>query len=68
MVEYTYCVMLKRAPHAAAGVEVIDFIYSDLSGDLTRGTNLGEIHKTKKHKKKKQSKKRKVRCKKGLGP
>ena len=45
MVEYTYCVMLKRAPHAAAGVEVIDFIYSDLSGDLTKGTYLGEIQK-----------------------
>ena len=43
--EYTYCVMLKRAPHAAAGVEVIDFIYSDLSGDLTKGTYLGEIQK-----------------------
>ena len=37
--------MLKRAPHAAAGVEVIDFIYSDLSGDLTKGTYLGEIQK-----------------------
>ena len=45
MVEHTYCVMLKRAPHAAAGVEVIDFIYSDLSGDLTKGTYLGEIQK-----------------------
>ena len=43
--EHTYCVMLKRAPHAAAGVEVIDFIYSDLSGDLTKGTYLGEIQK-----------------------
>ena len=43
--EHTYCVMLKRAPRAAAGVEVIDFIYSDLSGDLTLGTNLGEIQK-----------------------
>ena len=67
LVEHTYCVMLKRAPRAAAGVEVIDFIYSDLSGDLTLGTNLGEIHKTTKKHKKKQSKKRKVRCKKGLG-
>ena len=37
--------MLKRAPHAAAGVEVIDFIYSDLSGDLTKGTYLGEIQR-----------------------
>ena len=45
MVEHTYCVMLKRAPHVAAGVEVIDFIYSDLSGDLTKGTYLGEIQK-----------------------
>ena len=43
--EHTYCVMLKRAPHVAAGVEVIDFIYSDLSGDLTKGTYLGEIQK-----------------------
>ena len=66
--EYTYCVMLKRAPHAAAGVEVIDFIYSDLSGDLTRGTNLGEIHKTTKKQNKNKAKKERCDAKKALAP
>ena len=61
--------MLKRAPHAAAGVEVIDFIYSDLSGDLTKGTYLGEIHKTKKTtQKKNKAKKERCDAKKALAP